>query len=164
MLILGIDPGLATVGYALVKIEGNKFSMVDYGTICTPSDLSDNKRLQLIYDRLNQIIKKYKPDQMAVEELFFNKNVKTAIRVGQARGVILLCGSRANIKVAEYTPLQVKQAVAGYGRAQKNQVQEMVKILLNLKSIPKSDDAADALAVSICHGNCYSSKQKWGDL
>ena len=164
MLILGIDPGLAAIGYSLVNLSGNKFSVVEFGTIQTEAQLTDVKRLQLIYQRLNKIIEEFNPEQMAVEELFFNKNVKTAIRVGQARGVILLCGAKAGMKVAEYTPLQVKQAVAGYGRARKKQVQQMVKTLLNLDCIPASDDAADALAVAICHGNCYSNVEKWGDI
>ena len=162
LLILGIDPGLARLGFGLVNKKGNKFSVVEYGTIMTPSDKDDISRLQMIHEDIHQIIKKYKPDQMAVEELFFNKNVKTAIRVGQARGVVLLSGSEANLKVSEYTPLQIKQAVVGYGRAQKSQVQQMVKALLNLKEIPDSDDAADALAVSICHGHCHGTQKKWG--
>ena len=164
MRILGIDPGLATVGYSLVDVQGNKFSVIDYGIIRTTTDCEDIKRLQLIYKQLKGLIKDFKPEQMAVEELFFNKNAKTAIRVGQARGVILLCGAEADLEVAEYTPLQIKQAVVGYGRAEKNQVQEMVKILLNLKKIPESDDAADALAVSICHGHCYGSRKKWRQI
>lgn len=153
LLIIGIDPGLAIVGYSLVKKEGNRFSVLDYGVVRTPSSDDNINRLKKIYISLTDIIKEYKPDEMAVEELFFNKNVKTAIRVGQARGVILLAGAQADIVVAEYTPLQVKQAVVGYGRAAKQQVQEMVKALLNLETVPRPDDAADALAVAICHGN-----------
>ena len=158
LLILGIDPGLAKIGYGLVERNGNKFSLIKYGLISTSSDKTDVKRLEIIYSEVNNIIEKYKPEQMAIEELFFNKNVKTAIRVGQARGVLLLCGARGGLDVEEYTPLQIKQAVVGYGRAKKHQVQQMVKALLNLKEIPESDDAADALAVSICHGHCYGSK------
>lgn len=153
LLILGIDPGLAIVGYSLVEKKGNKFAICDYGVIKTAASLSNTERLDIIYSELTEVIKKYQPDEMAVEELFFNKNVKTAIKVGQARGVVLLSGARAGLSVAEYTPLQVKQAVVGYGRADKNQVQQMVKALLNLDHIPRPDDAADALAVSICHGN-----------
>lgn len=164
MIILGIDPGLATLGYSCVEKKGNNFKKIDYGTITTPADMENINRLNKIYRELNDLIEKYSPEHMAVEELFFNKNVKTAIRVGQARGVILLAGSQKGIEVAEYTPLQVKQAVVGYGRASKNQVQQMVKALLNLDEIPKPDDAADALAISICHGHSYVSKQKWGDL
>ncbi|MFW6007422.1 MAG: crossover junction endodeoxyribonuclease RuvC [Halanaerobiales bacterium] len=164
MLILGIDPGLARVGFGVVENNGNKFKLINFGTIITSSDKEDIDRLQILYNKINKIIKKYNPDHMAVEELFFNKNVKTAIRVGQARGVILLSGSKSDLKVAEYTPLQVKQAVVGYGRARKSQVQQMVKALLNLDDIPESDDAADALAVSICHGHSYASRDKWGEI
>ncbi|MFW5981354.1 MAG: crossover junction endodeoxyribonuclease RuvC [bacterium] len=153
MLILGIDPGLAIVGYSLIEKNGNKFSVCDFGVIRTSADSDNSKRLLKIYNEINKLIQDYNPDEMAVEELFFNKNVKTAIKVGQARGVLLLAGAEANLLVAEYTPLQVKQAVVGYGRAAKRQVQEMVKALLNLKEIPKPDDAADALAVAICHGH-----------
>ncbi len=153
MLILGIDPGLAVVGYSLVEKNANKYRVCDYGVIRTNSDQENCERLMQIFSELKEIIERYKPDEMAVEELFFNKNVKTAIEVGQARGVILLTGAQSNIAVAEYTPLQVKQAVVGYGRASKQQVQQMIKALLNLEEIPKPDDAADALAVAICHGN-----------
>ena len=153
MLILGIDPGLAIVGYSLVEKKGNRFSVCDYGVIRTPAEATNCHRLMTIFEELSNLIATYQPDEMAVEELFFNKNVKTAIEVGQARGVILLTGTQAGLRVAEYTPLQVKQAVVGYGRASKEQVQQMVKALLNLSSLPKPDDAADALAVAICHGN-----------
>lgn len=153
MLILGIDPGLAIVGYSLVEKKGNRFSVCDYGVIRTPAEATNCQRLMTIFEELSNLIATYQPDEMAVEELFFNKNVKTAIEVGQARGVILLTGAQAGLRVAEYTPLQVKQAVVGYGWASKEQVQQMVKALLNLSSLPKPDDAADALAVAICHGN-----------
>ncbi|MFW5999748.1 MAG: crossover junction endodeoxyribonuclease RuvC [Halanaerobiaceae bacterium] len=164
MLILGIDPGLATAGYALVEKEGNKFSCREYGTLRTPSDMCDADRLDKLYQKLINLIEDHNPDEMAVEELFFNKNVKTAIRVGQARGVLILAGARAGLEVAEYTPLQVKQAVVGYGRARKKQVQQMVKTLLKLPELPVPDDAADALAVSICHGNSCVAREKWGDV
>ncbi|HMA58872.1 MAG TPA: crossover junction endodeoxyribonuclease RuvC [Halanaerobiales bacterium] len=164
MIILGIDPGLATTGYGVIKKKGNSFELIAYDTIKTSPDQTDVDRLSNLYEELLLLIDKYEPEHIAVEELFFNKNVKTAIRVGQARGVILLAGSQKGIEVAEYTPLQVKQAVVGYGRASKNQVQQMVKALLNLDNIPKPDDAADALAISICHGHSYASKEKWGDL
>lgn len=164
MIILGVDPGLATAGYGVIKKKGNSFDLIDYDTITTSADENDVDRLSNLYESLLLLIDKYQPEQIAVEELFFNKNVKTAIRVGQARGVILLAGSQQGIEVAEYTPLQVKQAVVGYGRASKSQVQQMVKALLNLSEIPKPDDAADALAISICHGHSYASKEKWGDL
>ncbi|HLV09576.1 MAG TPA: crossover junction endodeoxyribonuclease RuvC [Halanaerobiales bacterium] len=153
MLILGIDPGLAIVGYSLVEKKGNKLKAHDFGVIRTAADLSNVDRLNQIYSQLTSIIKEYQPNDMAVEKLYFNQNVKTAIKVGQARGVILLTGAQSDLNVAEYTPLQVKQAVVGYGRADKQQVQQMVKALLNMVNIPKPDDAADALAISICHGN-----------
>ncbi|HHU91971.1 MAG TPA: crossover junction endodeoxyribonuclease RuvC [Halanaerobiaceae bacterium] len=165
MLILGIDPGLAIVGYSLIEKKGNKYRVCDYGVIKTSAGETNSQRLLNIYQELTDLINTYQPEEMAVEELFFNKNAKTAIEVGQARGVILLAGAQAGIKVAEYTPLQVKQSVVGYGRATKDQVQQMVKALLNLSSLPKPDDAADALAVAICHGNSRTiiSKVKWED-
>lgn len=153
MIILGVDPGLATTGYGLVEHKGNRFKLLDFGAIRTGSDLPFNLRLQTIFRDLSGIIREYNPQVMAVEELFFNRNVKTALMVGQARGVILLAGSEAGLRVFEYTPLQVKQAVVGYGRAKKEQVQEMVRVLLNLREIPSPKDAADALAVCICHGH-----------
>ena len=164
MLILGIDPGLAALGYGLIEKKGNKYKCCDYSVIRTEASATNISRLEKIYNKLTDIIKEYNPEHMAVEELFFNKNVKTAIMVGQARGVILLAGSQAGLKVYEYTPLQVKQAVVGYGRARKEQVQQMVKALLNLEEIPRPDDSADALAVSICHGNSYSVGKKWGGI
>lgn len=159
--ILGIDPGLATIGYALVDKETNHFDVLEYGIIKTSADKDDIERLKIIHHNIEELIKEFRPEEMAVEELFFNKNVKTAIAVGQARGVILLAGAQAGIKVAEYTPLQIKQAVVGYGRADKRQVQQMVKSLLNLAELPKPDDAADALAVSICHGHVFSAHSGW---
>jgi crossover junction endodeoxyribonuclease RuvC len=159
--ILGIDPGLATIGYALLDKETNHFEVLEYGVIKTSADKDDIERLEIIHRNIEALIKEFEPEQMAVEELFFNKNVKTAISVGQARGVILLAGSQAGLKVAEYTPLQIKQAVVGYGRADKMQVQQMVKSLLNLSEIPRPDDAADALAISICHGHVYSAHSGW---
>jgi len=153
MLILGIDPGLAIVGYSLIEKKGNKFNVLEYGVIRTPAGQENCDRLKSIYKELDDIIRNFEPDEMAVEELFFNKNVKTAIKVGQARGVILLVGAQSGLKIAEYTPLQIKQAVVGYGRAGKKQVQQMVKALLSLHELPSPDDAADALAVAICHGN-----------
>jgi crossover junction endodeoxyribonuclease RuvC len=153
MIILGIDPGIATLGYGIVKYEGNKFTSIDYGAITTQAKTPMPERLGIIYDSLSELIKQYKPDAIAVEELFFNKNVKTALIVGHARGVVLLAGYNSQVSTYEYTPLQVKQAVVGYGRAEKSQVQYMVKILLNLKEIPKPDDVADALAIAICHGH-----------
>lgn len=158
MIILGIDPGLAIVGYGVIEYLGNKYRVIDYGAITTESDMDFPDRLKIIYDELSHIIDRYKPEDLAMEELFFNKNVKTAIKVGQARGVQILCAKNKGLDIYEYTPLQVKQAVVGYGRAEKSQVQEMVKVLLNLKEIPKPDDVADALAVAICHTSSINYK------
>ncbi len=153
MIILGIDPGIATVGYGIVEYNGNSFRAVDYGAIITPAKLPLQRRLRMIYEEVSRLIERHKPDAMAVEELFFNTNAKTAISVAHGRGVVLLAAMLGNIEAFEYTPLQVKQATTGYGRADKNQVQQMVKIMLNLNAVPKPDDAADALAVAICHGH-----------
>jgi len=162
MRILGVDPGYAISGYAVVDYEGNKFKVIKYGVIRTPSKMKMQDRLNKLFEKYTLLIEKYKPDHMAIEELFFNKNVKTAIAVGQARGVHIVAAVQNKVPVYEYTPLQVKQGVVGYGRAEKNQVQEMVKMLLNLKTIPKSDDAADALAITICHAhsNRFSEEYK----
>ncbi len=156
MIILGIDPGYAIVGFGVIEYKGNKFRVIDYGKITTDAKKSLPERLLIIYNELKELIERYKPDAISVEELFFNNNVKTAINVGQARGVILLCAAQLSKEVYEYTPLQVKQAVVGYGRAEKNQVQQMVKALLNLEKIPKPDDVADALAVAVCHAHSYN--------
>lgn len=161
MIILGVDPGIAIVGYSIVECKGNNFKAIDYGCVTTDSDMLFPDRLKLVYDRLTEIIEKYNPDDLAIEELFFNKNVKTAIKVGQARGVEILAAVNQGLKIYEYTPLQIKQAVTGYGRADKNQVQEMVKMLLNLKEKPKPDDVADALAVAICHGSSIKFKESF---
>ncbi len=150
---MGIDPGIAIVGYGIINIKNNKYKVIDSGALTTSPELSMPKRLLFIYKSLTELLELYKPEAYAVEELFFNKNVKTALIIGHARGVILLAASNMDIPVYEYTPLQVKQAIVGYGRADKNQMQQMVKILLNLKEIPKPDDVADALAVAICHGS-----------
>jgi crossover junction endodeoxyribonuclease RuvC len=158
-IVLGIDPGFAITGYGLVADDGQRLKMIDYGSIETTAGEDFSGRLKYLHVELAKIIKKYKPDLMAVEELFFAKNVRTAIAVGQARGVILLTGIMAGVPLAEYTPLEVKQAVANYGRADKKQIQQMVKILLNLKEIPRPDDAADALAVAICGANCHRATQ-----
>jgi crossover junction endodeoxyribonuclease RuvC len=153
-LVLGIDPGTATTGYGLVRIraEGNLES-VAYGTIQTPAGVAAHKRLSMLFQQLNQIILLHKPDSCAVEKLYFQSNISTAIAVGQARGVVMLAISEAGLEMAEYTPNEVKQAVAGYGNAGKRQVQEMVRVLLTLSEIPKPDDAADALAIAITHLN-----------
>lgn len=156
MLVLGIDPGTATTGYGLVREtpEGG-LAVVDYGVIITPPDLSPDKRLLLLYDRLMGILLLHRPDNGAVEKLFFQRNVTTAIAVGQARGVTLLAMAKHNLPVAEYTPLEVKQAVTGYGGADKRQVQLMIQAILQLEEMPKPDDAADALAVAVCHLQSY---------
>ncbi len=155
MRIIGIDPGTAIVGYGVLDYIGNKFSVVAYGAITTAATSPMSDRLKTIYRELNSVIKQYAPAHIAVEELFYNTNAKTVISVGQARGIILLAGAEAELEVAEYTPLQVKQAVVGYGRAEKKQVQEMIKILLKLEKVPKPDDVADALAIAICHAHSY---------
>ena len=153
MIILGIDPGFAIVGYGAVEYKGNKFKTVEYGAVTTPAKTEMFSRFKAIYDEVCEIIERVKPDVMAIEELFFNSNQKTAINVAQARGIIILAAMNSGIDVFEYTPLQVKQAVVGYGRAQKAQVQQMVKVLLNLEAVPKPDDTADALAIAICHAH-----------
>lgn len=159
MIIIGIDPGFAITGYGILDYTGNRFRLLDVGAITTEAGLELSERLLVLNMRLDELISKYKPDAMAVEELFFNTNVKTAIKVGHGRGVALLSAAKAGIRVYEYTPLQVKQAVVGYGRAKKEQVQQMVKVLLNLDKIPKPDDAADALAVAICHAHSCGSNR-----
>ena len=151
-LVLGIDPGTATTGYGLVRdLPDSSLQVVDYGTFVTPAGLPAPKRLSMLYHRLQEILLLHHPDSAAVEKLFFQSNVKTAIAVGQARGVVLLALAEAGIEPAEYTPNEVKQAVAGYGSADKKQVQEMVRILLAMPHVPKPDDAADALAIAITH-------------
>ena len=156
MIILGIDPGYAIVGYGLVEFQKNKFKVLDYGAITTDKDEAMSDRLTYIYAELQRLIDKYHPDAVAIEELFFNKNAKTAILVAQGRGTAIVACANKNVALYEYTPLQIKQALVGYGRAEKKQVQYMVKMILNLKEVPKPDDTADALAVAICHGNSYN--------
>ena len=151
-LAVGIDPGTATTGYGLVRLtQDGSLVAVKYGVISTPKESTAPARLELLYKELRALLKKYKPDTAAVEKLFFSRNVTTAIAVGQARGVVMMCLQQARIEPFEYTPNEIKQAVAGYGSAQKRQVQEMVRALLLLPEIPKPDDAADALAVAITH-------------
>lgn len=153
MIVMGIDPGFATTGYGVVDYTGNHFKVLDYGVIRTEAGQPFPERLLVLHQRLETLMNTWKPEVMAVEELFFGTNVTTGIKVGHARGVILLAASLKNIPVFEYTPMQVKLAVAGYGGAKKPQIQQMVKVLLNLESIPKPDDAADALAVAICQSH-----------
>lgn len=150
---MGIDPGFAITGYGILKYRGNNFKMIEYGAIITKPDLTFSKRLLKLNEDLESLIDVYKPEVVSVEELFFNKNVKTAITAAQGRGAAILAFAKRGIDVYEYTPLQVKQAVTGYGRADKNQMQQMVKLILNLNEIPRPDDAADALAVAICHAH-----------
>jgi crossover junction endodeoxyribonuclease RuvC len=154
--ILGIDPGYAIVGFGIVEYDGYQFTPITYGAITTEAHTSYNYRLRDIYKDMTDLINTYSPDEMAIEKLFFNTNQKTVIDVSQARGVILLSAVNLDIPISEYTPLQVKQSVVGYGRAEKKQVMDMTKQILKLKAIPKPDDAADALALAICHG--HSSK------
>ena len=156
-IILGIDPGIADTGYGLIKNESGKLSCLAYGSIRTSAKLALPDRLEIINLELNKLIKKFRPDLVAIEELFFGSNVKTALVVGQARGVAVLAAKLNKINSVEFTPYQVKQAVAAYGHAEKGQVQRMVKLILNLKDRPKPDDAADALAIAICASNSYAS-------
>lgn len=162
MLILGIDPGTAIMGYGLIEKKGQSLFPVSYSCWRTSSETPMPERLKILYDSIENLLGKYSPDVMAVEELFFNRNTTTALTVGQARGVALLCAARKNIDVYEYTPLQVKQAVVGYGKADKQQIQYMVKAILALQEIPKPDDTADALAVAICHAN--TMRQGYGGI
>ncbi|MFL7812870.1 MAG: crossover junction endodeoxyribonuclease RuvC [Anaerolineales bacterium] len=150
--VIGIDPGTAITGYGVIREEGSgDLAWITHGVITTPSDWDEPQRLLFLYQSLLQVIKESQPDCCAVEKLFFQKNVKTALKVGQGRGAALIAAAEAGLVIGEYTPLAVKQAVVGYGKADKNQVQQMVKLLLNLNDIPQPDDAADALAVAICH-------------
>lgn len=160
MRILGIDPGLAIVGYGVIEYKSPRFDTLAHGAILTPAHTDVELRLCEIYDRLDELIKLYKPDAVAIEELFFNTNQKTIITVAEARGCILLCCKKNNVPIYEYTPLQVKQSVVGYGRADKKQVIHMVKLLLKLETAPKLDDTCDALAIAICHANCSGSRMQ----
>lgn len=160
MRVLGIDPGIAIVGFGFIDKVGHKLTPVQYGAITTEAHTPQEIRLQQVYDATCALIDKYKPETIAVEKLFFNKNVTTAFAVGQARGVIMLAAAQKGLSIAEYTPLQVKQAVVGYGKAEKRQVQEMVKMFLKLSVVPKPDDVADALAIAICHAHSSTLTQK----
>jgi len=151
VLVLGIDPGLATTGYGLVAGDEQTLRPVAYGVVRTPPHVPTADRLALLYDALQRIVAEFSPDQAAVEELFFATNARTAITVSQARGVVLLALAKCGLCAAEYTPLEVKQSTTGYGQADKPQVQEMVRLLLGLREVPRPDDAADALAIAICH-------------
>ncbi|MCL2539061.1 MAG: crossover junction endodeoxyribonuclease RuvC [Oscillospiraceae bacterium] len=157
MRVLGLDPGYAKVGYGTIDHVSNRFVPLCFGVISTPAKTPFELRLMEIDSRMNELIDKYRPDAAAIEKLFFTSNHKTAIDVAQARGVILLCAAKRGIPVFEYTPLQVKQSVVGYGKAEKQQVMEMTRIILSLRELPKPDDAADALAVAICHAHSAGS-------
>ncbi len=160
MRILGIDPGYAIVGFGVVEYESARFSLVDMGAITTPAEMSFDARLKAIYLDMCELIKTYEPKEMAIEKLFFNTNQKTAIDVAQARGVTLLPAIMQGIQIFEYTPLQVKSSIVGYGRAEKKQVQEMVRTMLHLKEVPKPDDTADAVALAITHGLLMTGRQQ----
>jgi crossover junction endodeoxyribonuclease RuvC len=163
MIILGIDPGTAIMGYGLIEKKGNTLRALDYACWRTPAHTPMPERLLHLYNSLEKQISAHQPDEVAVEELFFNRNTTTALSVGQARGIILLAAAQKGLPVYEYTPLQVKQAVAGYGQAEKMQIQQMVKVLLGLREIPKPDDTADALAVAICHAFSSTLLRKMGE-
>ncbi len=157
MIILGVDPGYAIVGYGLVRMQNGRYQPLEHGAIVTKAGEDFNRRLEIIYENLSAILQKWKPDAFSIEKLFFHTNQKTVIYVAEARGVILLAAKQAGVPIFEYTPLQVKTAVTGYGRAEKFQVQEMTRRLLCLKEVPKPDDTADALAMAICHGQAAGS-------
>ena len=158
MRILGIDPGYAIIGWGVLDYKGNKFSVVDYGAITTQAKTPFPLRLQMIYTDMIGLFDTYHPEVMSMEKLFYNNNAKTVIDVAQARGVITLSAQQKNVPIFEYTPLQVKQSVVGYGRAVKKQVMHMVSLLLKLETTPKLDDTCDALAIAICHANCSGSR------
>ncbi len=160
MRILGIDPGYAIMGYGVIEKNGNHFTAIGYGSVTTDADMEMSMRLKHLYNSLMEIIAHYEPEVVSIEELFFNNNAKTAIMVGQARGVAVLACANSGIPICEYTPLQIKQALVGYGRAEKKQVQQMVKTMLHLDSVPKPDDTADALAAAICHGHSADSAMR----
>ena len=157
MRILGLDPGIATVGFGILDADRNRQKLVTCGVITTPAHTPLTSRLDQIYTDLEELIRTYRPDVMSVEELFFYNNITTGISVAQGRGVIILCAFRSGLKIYEYTPLQVKQAVVGYGRAEKKQVMDMVRRILRLQAAPKPDDAADAVAIALCHARSATS-------
>ncbi len=157
MIILGIDPGVATIGFGFIESVGQKNRVISFGVITTPAGIPLSERLLQISENMQDLLRQFPPDEMGVEELFFSKNVTTGIAVAHGRGIILLEAERKKIPIFEYTPMQVKQAVTGYGKAEKKQVMSMTQRLLKLKEIPRPDDAADALAVAICHSRATSS-------
>ena len=155
--ILGIDPGFATIGFGLIASDRGSVQMLRYGAVTTPAGMEFSQRLKLIYDDMTELLQMLKPDVVSIEELFFNTNITTGIQVAHGRGVILLACTNCGIPIFEYTPLQVKQAVAGYGRAEKRQVMDMTKRLLHLEKMPRPDDAADGLALALCHARSSTS-------
>ena len=161
MIILGIDPGYAIVGWGVVRYERGRFTPLTFGAITTPAGMDFSRRLEVIYDEMSLLLAEHKPDALAVEKLYFKNNQKTAIDVAEARGVILLAAYKSGTPLYEYTPLQVKSAVTGYGKADKKQVQQMVKLLLNLPEIPRPDDAADGLAIAITHAHSMRMRQSY---
>ncbi|MDO7908075.1 crossover junction endodeoxyribonuclease RuvC [Paenibacillus sp. JX-17] len=164
MRFLGIDPGIAIVGFGIVDKEGSRITPVQYGSIQTEAHTPEGDRLEHVYEGMLQLIDRYKPDTVAFEKLFFNRNVTTAMSVSQARGVLVLAAVQRGLPIGEYTPMQVKQAIVGYGKAEKKQVQEMVKMYLRLQTVPKPDDVADALAVAICHAHSYNLNSKLNEV
>ncbi|MGP0586824.1 crossover junction endodeoxyribonuclease RuvC [Paenibacillus timonensis] len=164
MRILGIDPGIAIVGFGFIDKQGSKVTPVQYGCIQTEAHTADEERLLHVYEAMVQLIDKYKPEAVAFEKLFFNRNVTTAMSVSQARGVLVLAAVQKGLPIAEYTPMQVKQAIVGYGKAEKRQVQEMTRMFLKLQAIPKPDDVADALAVAVCHAHSYTLNSKINEV
>ena len=164
MKILGIDPGYAILGYGVIEKTGNRFRVCSYGAVTTEASMAMEDRLEHLYESLREIIDEEKPDVAAIEQLFFNTNAKTAIMVGQARGVAVLACKKGGLEIEEYTPLQIKPALVGYGRADKKQVQWMVKTMLNLSEVPKPDDTADALAAAICHGHSADTRKRLKEL
>lgn len=164
MKILGIDPGYATIGFGLVASDRGEHRLLQYGTITTPADMSFSERLVMIYDDMTQLLQTLQPDAVAVEELFWGHNVTTGIGVSHGRGVILLAVAKYGIPIFEYTPMQVKQAVVGYGKAEKHQVMDMTRRLLKMKEVPRPDDAADAIAVALCHGRSATSLLRQGTM
>lgn len=157
MIILGIDPGYAIVGYGVIRYEANRFHVLDYGAILTEAKTPFPRRLVKIYEELGAIITRNRPEVLSMEKIFYNNNAKTVIDVSQARGVLTLAAEQHGLEIFEYTPLQVKQSVVGYGRAEKKQVQEMTRVILKLEKVPKPDDTADALAMAICHAHTSGS-------
>lgn len=153
MRILGIDPGSSLIGYGIIDISGKNYLAIDYGDLKTGVNIRNADRVADVYDFFDKLIKKFEPDKVAIESIFFFKNAKTVVKVSEIRGVLMYAAAKNGIEIAEFTPLEVKQAISGYGRAEKMQVQKMVKLILGLETIPKPDDAADALAIAICCGN-----------